>query len=147
MNRAKEKIAGRTSTKNMLNKMITNAGDTYLMNQWYPQEAFNPLTYETYFKKGSGRSITDASPTSDANSFAQNLEAAKAYAESLKPGNALEKNRAIMDYLNMAGGKPTRRNTRDSRTSSPSYSDNQEQDLQEQRKGGFVPYYKIGGWY
>jgi murein DD-endopeptidase MepM/ murein hydrolase activator NlpD len=147
MNRAKEKIAGRTATKNMLNKMITNAGDTYLMNQWYPQEAFNPLTYETYFKKGSGKNITDASSTSDANSFSQNFKAAMDYANSIGATTAKDKNDAISTYLNMAMGKPTRSNTRNSRTSSPSYSDNQEQDLQEQKRGGFVPYYKIGGWY
>lgn len=150
MNRAKEKIAGRTATKNMLNQMITNAGDTSLMNQWYPQYAFNPLDYGTYFKKGKGKGLEDQA-TTDASTFSDNLAAAKQYAASIGITSGKELNEAIMDYLEFSTGKPSRKTAnpyaRGSRVS-PSFNDGtQTQQVQQQRSGGFIPIYFLGGWY
>lgn len=149
MNRAKEKVAGRTMSKNMLNQLLTNAGDTYLMNQWYPQEAFNPLDYSTYFKKGSGRNIEDQAAGSDASTFASNLAEAKAYADSLGLTSGKDRNDAIMDYLGMSTGKPARRTASSgNRRASADFNDGSQQQQQQQQKvGGFVPMYYLGGWH
>ena len=146
MNKAKEKIAGRTMSKNMLNQLITNAGDTSLMNQWYPQEAFNPLTYEAYFKRGSGKTIEDQAAASDADNFASSLAAAKAYANSLG-FTGKDYHEAIMGYLEMSTGKPARRNASNRNRISPTFDDaSQQQTQQQQKNGGFIPMYYVGGW-
>ena len=53
----KSKVMGDTNIVRNLNAMLTNSGNTYLMNQRYPQMAFNPMTYGMYFKQGSGKGI------------------------------------------------------------------------------------------
>jgi hypothetical protein len=143
MNKAKEKVAGRTMSKNMLNQLITNAGDTYLMNQWYDQYSFNPSNYKTYFDRNSGKTVQDQATGSDSATFSSNLQAARQYADSIGATTPEERNSAIMDYLGMTTGKPAPR-----RMSPKSLRTEAAQpQLTQEKNGGYIPMYQIGGWY
>lgn len=146
MNRAKEKVAGKTMSKNMLNQLITNAGDTSLVNQWYPQYAFNPSNYQTYFDRNSGKTIQDQASGSDAATFSSNLQAAKQYADSLGLTSGKDRNDAIMDYLGISTGKPAPRRASPPKSLRPNTAVDQTQLMQE-KNGGYIPMYQIGGWY
>jgi len=45
----------RTAVTDAFKNLHQHMGETYLINQRFPQFAFNPLTYEAAFKAGSGR--------------------------------------------------------------------------------------------
>ncbi len=159
-NRAKEQIMGRTASKNMLNQLITNAGDTYLMNQWYPQYAFNPLDYNTYFKRGQGKEVSDQG-TSQQQTYNYNdlypgylAQAQAAYpndpAQAQKVAHELTMN-AIKSKTTVASYDPrqamanARRQVRTNNVLTvPSGDDGSSQPLQA---GGFIPMYYVGGWY
>jgi hypothetical protein len=53
-NKQKSRATGRTMLAGAVNQLLTNSGDTYLMNQRFPNMAFNPITYDTVFKGGYG---------------------------------------------------------------------------------------------
>lgn len=53
-NKQKSRATGRTMLAGAVNQLLTNSGDTYVMNQRFPNMAFNPITYETVFKGGYG---------------------------------------------------------------------------------------------
>jgi hypothetical protein len=53
-NKQKSRATGRTLLAGAVNQLLTNSGDTYLMNQRFPNMAFNPITYDTVFKGGYG---------------------------------------------------------------------------------------------
>ena len=53
-NKQKSHATGRTMLAGAVNQLLTNSGDTYVMNQRFPNMAFNPITYETVFKGGYG---------------------------------------------------------------------------------------------
>ena len=146
MNRAKERVLGADKTKNAISRMLTNSGDTALMNQWYPQYAFNPINYQTYFKGGYG--WDDEGAGSSDKTFNDNLTAAKAYADSLGV-TGKDRNDAIMDYLEFTTGKPSRKSNPYSRGSrvSPNFDDGDAATQSKSQDGGFIPMYYIGGWY
>lgn len=50
----KSKVMADDRINQNIRNMITNSGNTYLNNQRFPQMAFDPLSYETYFKSGTG---------------------------------------------------------------------------------------------
>jgi hypothetical protein len=58
-NKDRSRISRSKAAKDAFNNMWTNMGNTSLINQRFPQEAFDPLTYQTYFKPGSGRTADE----------------------------------------------------------------------------------------
>ncbi len=158
-NRAKEQIAGRTASKNMLNQLITNAGDTFLMNQWYPH-GFNPLDYGIYFKKGLGKTIQDQATTvaGTSQSYSELYPAYYADAKKANPNLSEDELHDIAHEQTMLKIKGTtvtntydpRRSMmnarRQVRTTSSAGVDN-DGTAQPQQAGGFIPMYYVGGWY
>lgn len=59
-NKDASRIQKNTAAKNAINQTITNWGNTKLMNQRFPQMAFDPMSYDVFYKPGSGRSYNDA---------------------------------------------------------------------------------------
>lgn len=53
-NKDTSRIQKNTAAKNAINQGITNWGNTKLMNQRFPQMAFDPLTYNVFYKPSSG---------------------------------------------------------------------------------------------
>lgn len=156
-NRAKEKVAGRTAAKNMLNQMITNAGNTALMNEWYPQYAFDPLTYGVYFEKGKGKGSGDQAATTSTGtgqSYSDLFPGFYAQAKLAHP-NDDKKAREVAHELTMQRLKSTTTtNTYDPRqgminarrqvrTTASAEPDNDGTFA----SGGFIPMYYVGGWY
>jgi len=142
-NKDASRAKGRAAVTNAINKMLTHSGDQYLMNQWYPQYAFNPLDYRTYFHNGKGLK-DEASATSDGN-FQANLAAATQYADQLGL-KGKEKNEAIMDYLDYSSGRISRNRRTNAPTNFSQYrlQDDGSQELME-NGGPFIPVYFIGG--
>jgi len=60
----KSRVMADNRVQNQLSNLLTNSGNTYLMNQRYPQMAFNPLSYDVAFKPGSGKSYSDQAAAS-----------------------------------------------------------------------------------
>lgn len=55
----KSNVMANNRVQNQLSNLLTNSGNTFLINQRYPQMAFNPLSYQVAFKPGSGKTIAD----------------------------------------------------------------------------------------
>jgi len=117
---------------------VANANKQYLMNQMYPQAAFDPLSYNMYFKPGSGYSVADTNPFG----FGTGL-GGDGYAQyrnfitqnKLDPNNPFDKlylqqimfNKnpmAAMMMMNMADANNPR----------------------QSKQGGYIPEYRVGGW-
>lgn len=147
-NKDASRAKGRTNVTNAINRMLTHSGDQYLMNQWYPQYAFNPLNYRTYFHDGKGIR-DDAAATEDSN-FETNLAKAMQYAQSIGATTPDDKNEAIMNYLEYTSGKPSSRRTNRRTTANSAYTlDNTDstpvQQVGMQIGGSFIPVYLVGG--
>lgn len=79
-NRRDSRGVGRAAVNKALNSVITNSGNTYLLNQRYPQMAFDPMSYDVYFKEDSGKTSGLALDGSGASAsyakvFKENYEA------------------------------------------------------------------------
>jgi len=132
---------------NQLNDMLTHSGDTYLMNQWYPQEAFNPLTYRTYFH--NGKSIKDEAAPTEAD-FGTDYTTAVQMAKAQGLTSPKDIHDAAMDIVEYKRGKPSNRPSRRTAasTNQMTYSDPTASDnaVVGYKKGGtFVPMYIVGG--
>jgi len=68
-NKDTSRIQKNTASKNALNQGITNWGNTKLINQRFPQMAFDPLTYNAFYKPGSGRTSQEAIYSNYGNSY------------------------------------------------------------------------------
>lgn len=153
-NRAKEKIAGRTTAKNMLNQLITNAGDTYLMNQWYPQYAFNPMDYEVAFKRGQGNDIGQQGQSQQQQSYTSLYNQYLAQVDAADPTvSKEEKSKRAHELVKMHLNSRTTTSTFDPRQALMNSrrqvrtNNMMVQPDDEQKMGGFVPMYYLGGWY
>ena len=135
---------------NQLNAMLTHSGDTYLMNQWYPQEAFNPLTYRTYFHSGKG--IKDEAAPTEAD-FGTDYNTAVQMAKAQGLTSPKDIHDAAMDIIEYKRGRVSTRNNRRpnpySTTSQNGYSDpyasSTESTTGYEQGGTFVPVYFVGG--
>ena len=149
-NIAKEKIAGRFATKEALNRATTNAGDTYLMNQWYPQYAFDPSSYQVGFKKNSGNTVDEygrliTNPAvDDYGTLYENylVQTTKAHPNDPKAAaDAAEK----LTLIHINANKTKTVTTTDPRAAMmDKIVKTQTQTTPQQKSGGFVPQYYAG---
>ena len=146
MNRAKERIAGRTASKNALNKMLTNAGDTYLMNQWYPQYAFNPMNYETYFKQG--RDAEELFDGSGGQSQMTDLAAIQQKVAELQQDPYYKQNPdKAFAFAEKWYKDQKSKITTTSNPYNPMSRQVKRTDVAEEKYGGYIPVYLLGGWH
>lgn len=151
MNRAKEKVMGRTASKNMLNQMLTNAGDTYLLNQMFPQYAFNPSDYNLYFKEGLDIEGKPKSSSSSGASYADLYNYYLADAQKAHPNDSKKAEEVAKELAQAAMKSRSTSTTYDPRQAmlNARRTVRQAPDLipGEFRGGGFIPMYYTGGWY
>jgi hypothetical protein len=157
MNKAKEKVAGRTMSKNMLNQLITNAGDTYLMNQWYPQYAFNPSDYSTYFESGKGNDLGQQSASQQQSYnyndlYPQFLAQTKAVINDQKTAEE-EARKLTMEFIkgrtttSTFDPRQSMMNSRRQVRTNNMIAQPGSGEMIQNKMGGFIPMYQLGGWY
>jgi len=147
MNKAEEKVKGRTKTKDAINKTITNWGNAKLMSQLFPQYAFNPSTYDAFFKGGKGYNddVSTYGRTAGMNNmsdyaslYKQGLAAARDQAGITDPKEAHE---AAMKFISPYF-RSTARNSDDDDASTFMNA-----AMRVSKDGGmFIPIYQLGGW-
>jgi len=159
----KSKVMGDTNIVRNLNAMLTNSGNTYLMNQRYPQMAFNPMSYKTYFKSGTGKGIYGPGGDSgyDNGSFptAQYQELKK---QALSAGVPADKvDQYVWDMIQRS--QPRYRSSYNQMTGYPGTTTTSGYGgyagggypmppgyypgMESMEDGGYIPEYNVGGWY
>lgn len=150
-NKDRSRISKAKAAKDAFNNLWTNMGNTSLINQRFPQEAFDPLTYQTYFKPGSGRSTEELFdgnefPTADGK-FGKVYEQIYSQLPSsldskLRMQEALKQTR---EYFSNRRTKVTRKvNSRYpySKGSDITSTYLSDEDEDEYKRGGFIPIYR-----
>lgn len=162
----KSKVMADNRVQNQLSNLLSNSGNTYLMNQRYPQMAFNPLSYDVAFKQGSGKSLYDQAAASGMGGYgAEGTSFPSAqYEELIKRGMAAGDTREVAaahawDIIQRS--QPRYRSSYNQMTGMPGpyttsgyggYSGGGyggypagPNDIYEE--GGYIPEYNVGGWF
>lgn len=132
------KDAGRKESNvdvaNQINDLLTNSGDTALMNTWFPQKAFNPLNYKTYFRNGKNIRDDAARTNDNSDDFDMAYQAMSRYLKDPKDITA-----AALDYMKVNNQGYSSRSRKQTRGVSPQDDDGYGKD------GGYIPMYRVGG--
>lgn len=143
-NKQKSRATGRTMLAGAVNQLLTNSGDTYLMNQRFPNMAFNPITYDTVFKGGYGAEDIfnggQSSPSSYNDMYEQVFNSLPAIIKDEKQRHDMARDRTDA-YFGLTGARTTQRynpmypgmGTQVSRTTTPA---NQQAQLDMYNYGG-----------
>ena len=158
----KSRVMADNKVQNQLSNLLSNSGNTYLMNQRYPQMAFNPLSYDVAFKQGYGKTYNDQAAASGMGGYgAEGTSFPSAqYEELIKRGMAAGDTREVAaahawDMIQRS--QPRYRSSYNQTTGMPGpyttsgyggysggsyggYNDTYEE-------GGYIPEYNVGGWF
>lgn len=137
-NKDASRAAGNTAVVNELKDLLTNSGNTYMMNMMYPQYAFNPLNYRTYFHDGKGLRDEAAATESD---FASDYESALQLAKSQGLTDPKDVSDAAIKILTLKRGK----GADNTNLPYPYYPERTRRGASRKQAMGYPGYYNDGG--